>query len=136
MEKFDAAMTEDLKMIIDELASSHQERRLVIYEPPHFFCSHEDESTCARVVTKRKREEVIKQLDKWESYIGDVRSRLEQYDEKSKRIARVSAALVSDAPAAAPAAPAVVPAPVAPVVPAPTLKPVPKGSATCPVAKR
>lgn len=136
MEKFDAATTDDLKMIIDELASNHQERRIVIYEPPHFFCTHDDESACARVVTKRKREEIVRQIGKWERYIGDVRSRLEEYDAKSKRIARVAAALVPDPPALMVETPEVAPASVAPVVPAPALKPAPKGTVSTPPLRR
>lgn len=123
----------EIKSVLEEMKTKLDDTKITINEPPHFFCSHSDESNCARVVTKRKVRDVSGIIFRYEKYVGELieavnahnekRTRLEELEKEIAKLVGPEAAVVET-----PSAPAPVPAavPVAPVQPA--AKPVAKAA--------
>lgn len=123
----------EIKSVLEEMKTKLDDTKITINEPPHFFCSHSDESNCARVVTKRKVRDVSGIIFRYEKYVGELieavnahnekRTRLEELEKEIAKLVGPEAAVVET-----PSAPAPVPAavPVAPVQP--PAKPVAKAA--------
>jgi len=121
----------EIKLVLEEMSGRLEESKITINEPPHFFCSHSDESNCARVVTKRKASDVTAIIVRYEKYLEELNQAVNTHNEKRARIqylkteldklagiegvAAAAPAAAAEAPVALPSAPA--PVPVTPVAP-------------------
>lgn len=125
-----------IQEIKDVLAVAYTEidnREWNVIEPPHFHCTHSEDTVCKRIESKRKRDAVAKLATTYREYAEELSTLLENIDAKRQRylglmvdVDKLAAPIeeVVAAPVVTP--PAVVTAPV----PVPMLKPVavPKGS--------
>lgn len=125
------SVVSDIKWAIEVAEQITSSEKLQVKEPPHFFCTHGDESVCARNVFKRKRDEVADIIPRYEKYLEHLKEVLEEHDTKKTKLDALKEELEKkDTKAEEPVAAApVVPAPVA-AAPVPS-KPaaVPKGAA-------
>lgn len=129
----DSELAKDIKQILEDAIVEQEERKITIPEPPHFDCLHADDSPCEPRFTKRKRETVVKILERYQTYAGELQKALHDANTKKAKFvmaaAEIEKFIVKDEPVpvvvapvpvviAKPAAPAAVPKGNVPVTPA------------------
>ena len=135
---FPPTVVAELKWAVELAGTNAEKDRLLVKEPPHFFCTHGDESVCARVIQKRKRDEVADLIPRYEKYVEHLKDALEQFDSKKVKLENLKAELEKtvEKPEEPVVAAAVAPAPV--VAPPNAAKPAaaPKGTPNGAAARR